>query len=96
MKVMESKEQYLNLLSEIIAKQAVILGPNIAVLKARSIPGLKVDDGGRATDYDGDPQKIVQGLIDIYVDLSGQIVKNALGSVFAKYPSLGQKITSTQ
>ncbi|MFH0853404.1 MAG: hypothetical protein V1853_03280 [bacterium] len=85
---MENKEQYINLLSEIIAKQAIILGPDIAVLKARTIAGLEVSDDGTVADFLGDASEVVQKLVDAYVDLSGQIVKNALGSVFAKYPDI--------
>ncbi|MFH1088699.1 MAG: hypothetical protein V1719_02560 [Patescibacteria group bacterium] len=85
---MENKEQYVNLLSEIIAKQAIILGPDIAVLKARTISGLQVADDGKVTDFSGDATTVIQKLVDAYVDLSGQIVKNALGSVFARYPDI--------
>lgn len=88
---MPEKEQYINLLSEIIAKQAVILGPDIAVLKARSVTGIQVDNSGKVTGIDGDPQELIQKLVDKYVDLSGQIVKNALGSVFARYPGIEKK-----
>jgi hypothetical protein len=82
------QQQYIGLLSEIIAKQAIILGPDIAVLKARSVPGIQVDDSGQVTGINGDPQELIQKLVDKYVDLSGQIVKNALGSVFARYPGI--------
>jgi len=87
---MDNKEQYLGLLTEIIKKQAVILGPDIALLKARSIAGLKVDDDGRVTDVFGDPKVVIQNLVNIYVELSGLIVKNALSSVFEKYPSINK------
>ncbi|MFZ6036188.1 MAG: hypothetical protein ACOYUK_03520 [Patescibacteria group bacterium] len=87
---MEEKEQYKALLTEIIGKQAVVLGPDIAVLKARSVSGLKVSDDGTVTDYEGDPKKLIQDLVDKYVELSGLIVKNALNSVFAKYPSIAE------
>jgi len=87
----EDKEQYKSLLSEIIAKQAVILGPDIAVLKARSVAGLEVGDDGKVTDYQGNPQEIIKQLVDKYVELSGQIVKSALTSVFEKYPSIKQE-----
>jgi len=30
----------------------------------------------------------VQKLIDEYVELSGQIIKSALGSIFTKYPNI--------
>ncbi|MFA5106981.1 MAG: hypothetical protein WC497_01490 [Patescibacteria group bacterium] len=82
------EQQYKDLLSEIIAKQAIILGPDIAVLKARSVPGIQVTNDGKVTGIDGDPQQLIQQLVDKYVDLSGQIVKNALGSVFARYPGI--------
>ncbi len=82
------EQQYKDLLSEIIAKQAIILGPDIAVLKARSVPGIQVTNDGKVSGIDGDPQQLIQQLVDKYVDLSGQIVKNALGSVFARYPGI--------
>lgn len=46
---MNEKEQYTALISEIIKKQSLILGPEIAVLKARSVPGLMVDNDGKVT-----------------------------------------------
>ena len=85
---MENKEQYLSLTTEIIGKQAVILGPDIAVLKARSVEGLTVSDDGKVSDISGDPKETVQKLVNTYVELSGQIVKNAMGSIFEKYPDL--------
>ena len=85
---MEQKEQYKSLIIEIIAKQAVILGPEIAVLKARNVPGIEVSSNGIVTDITGDPAEALKKLIDEYVDLSGQIVKNALGSIFSKYPNI--------
>jgi len=87
---MGEKEDYIALLSEIIAKQAIVLGPDIAVLKARSVRGLQVADDGKVTDFEGDPKQLVQDLVDKYVELSGQIVKNALNSVFAKYSSINK------
>ncbi len=85
---MPDQDQYKSLLSEIIAKQAVILGPDIAVLRARSVTGLEVNDDGTVVNFSGDPSEVVQQLIDSYVQLSGQIVKNAMGSIFSKYPGL--------
>lgn len=84
----DQNKEYQNLLTEIIQKQVAILGPAIAVMKAKNIPGLTVTDDGTVTNIEGNPQEIVKMLVDEYVDLSGQIVKSALGSVFAKYPTL--------
>jgi hypothetical protein len=85
---MDNKEQYYALLTEIISKQAVILGPDIALLKAKSIPGLTVDDSGKVTEINGDPKEVVKSLVNVYVELSGMIVKSALSSVFTKYPTI--------
>lgn len=83
-----SKDDYKQMLTEIIKKQIVILGPQIAVLKARNVPGLKVSDSGEVTDVLDSEQVVLQKLIDIYVALSGEIVKNAVNSIFEKYPSI--------
>jgi len=85
---MNEKEQYTALISEIIKKQSLILGPEIAILKARSVPGLMVDNDGKVTGVGDNPKETLQSLVDQYVELSGLIVKNALGSIFAKYPNL--------
>ncbi len=83
-----SQNDYKDILTEIIAKQTVILGPQVALLKAKGVAGLSLDDGGKVLDITGDPQVVLQKVIDQYVALSGDIVKNAVNSVFAKYPSL--------
>ena len=85
---MDEREQYIALISEIIKKQTVILGPEIAIVKARSVSGLMVDNDGKVTGVGDNPKETLQNLVDQYVELSGQIVKNALGSIFAKYPEL--------
>ncbi len=85
---MTENEQYSALISEIIKKQSVILGPEIAILKARSVRGLRVDNDGKVSGVGDNPKETLQNFVDKYVELSGLIVKNALGSIFAKYPDL--------
>lgn len=85
---MPDQEEYKKIFSEIIQKQIVILGPQIAVLKARNVPGLSVNDNGEVTNISGNEQMLLHRLIDEYVALSGEIVKNAVNSVFDKYPSI--------
>lgn len=85
---MDQKQQYQALITDIIAKEAVILGPQIAILKAKNVANLITDNDGKVIDINGDPAEVLQQLIDEYVELAGQIVKNALGSIFAKYPSI--------
>lgn len=83
---MPTQPEYVSLINEIIAKQAVILGPDIAVLKAKNVQGLKLSDG-KVVEITGDAEKAIESLVDEYVNLSGLIVKNALSSIFAKYPT---------
>ena len=85
---MELKEQYKEMMSEIISKQAVILGPEIAVMRARGVEALSISDEGVVLDITDDEKVVLQKLIDVYVELSGEIVKNALGTVFSKYPAI--------
>lgn len=82
------KEQFKNLLSEIIAKQVVILGPSIAIFKARKVQGLIITDDGRVTDIEGDPYQIAKNLVDEYINLSGQIIKSIIEPIFEKYPAI--------
>ena len=75
-------------MNDIIAKQTLILGPDIVLLKAKNVAGIKLDDSGKVTSIDGEPQEMLQKLIDEYIGLSGQIVKNILTPVFEKYPNI--------
>lgn len=88
---MDEKEKYKALLSEIIAKQAIILGPEMAALKARNVSELTISSDGKVIDIKGDPQEAVEKLVDEYIALSGMIVKNTLKSVFDKYSSMASK-----
>lgn len=89
---MADKQKYEALLTEIIAKQADVLGPDIAIAKARNVADLEVSNDGKVTGISGDPALILQQLINEYVALSGQIVNNILGPVFDKYPEINVTI----
>lgn len=91
---MASETDYKNLIDDIIAKQTVILGPDIVMVKARNVAGLKLSDNGKVESIAGDPQIVLQNLINEYIALSGQIVKNILTPVFAKYPDIKVSINS--
>ena len=85
---MTSQDDYKNLIDEIITKQSIILGPDIVLLKARNVQGLTLSDKGRVETITGDPQVVLQTLVDEYIALSGQIVKNVLNPVLSKYPEI--------
>src|SRR6185312_7826062 len=71
-------QDYKQLLSQVIKKQIVILGPDITLVKARNVPGLVVADDGTVTDISGNQQQITQQLIDQFVQLSGEIVRKTM------------------
>ena len=87
---MDQNEQYKAMMAEIIAKQSVILGPDMAIARARKVVEIEMSPDGKVTGVKGDPADALEKLIDSYVELSGQIVKNALGPIFTKYPSIKQ------
>jgi hypothetical protein len=87
---MEEKEEYKNLINDIISRQSIILGPEIAIMRARGVKGLTIGEKGEVTNIEGTPKEVLQKLIDQYVELSGQIVRATLGSIFKKYPTVEQ------
>ncbi|MCL6096351.1 MAG: hypothetical protein M1444_01540 [Patescibacteria group bacterium] len=83
---------YKKLLTEVIQKQMVILGPGITLAKARNVKGLVVDDAGTVTAIDGPPQELIQGLIDQFVQLSGLIVRKTMEPLLSAYPDGGANL----
>ena len=77
---------YKKLLTEVIQKQMVILGPSITLAKARNVKGLTVADDGTVVNIEGQPQALIQGLIDQFVQLSGLIVKKTMEPLLSMYP----------
>ena len=94
---MQPKENtdYKKLLTEVIQKQMVILGPSISLAKARNVKGLVVTDDGTVTDIQGPPQALIQGLIDQFVQLSGLIVKKTMEPLLSVYPDGAMLQTQT-
>lgn len=84
----ENNNEYKQMLTDLIQKQMVVLGPNIALDKARKVPGVKVTDDGTVLDMDGDPQTVLKGVANEYMALSGQIAQMTLNSLLEKYPQV--------
>lgn len=85
---MPDREQYKQMLTDLIQKQMVVLGPNIALDKARKVAGLKMGEDGTVIAITGDPQMILKGVANEYMQLSGQIAQMTLNSLVEKYPTL--------
>lgn len=84
----ETKEQYLLLLSEIIAKGKIIFGPDMAILKAGNISGLVLDSDGSVKDIQGYIADTTKALTDEYMTLSNQSIKSVIDSIFTKYSQI--------
>lgn len=93
--MIEDQATYKKLLTEIIQKQIVILGPDIALMKARAVPGMGVETDGTVSKIEGNAAEILRLLIDEYVSLSGLIVKSTMEPLLAKYPEISEKINNT-
>lgn len=90
----EQPNNYKKLLTEIIQKQIVILGPDIALIKAKAVPGLEVQGDGTVSKIEGNPSETLRKLIDEYVSLSGLIVKTTMEPLLSKYPEITQSISN--
>lgn len=80
--------EYKKMLTDLIKKQMVVLGPNIALDKAKKVPGLKVSEDGTVLDMDGNPAMVLKGVANEYMTLSGQIAQMTLNSLLEKYPEV--------
>ncbi len=85
---MSDDSDYKNLLSDLIKKQMVMLGPSVALSKARKVTSLTVDDSGEVSAISGDPQEALKALAGEYMALSGQIAQMTLDSLLEKYPGI--------
>ena len=85
---MSSEEDYQALMTALIKKQMVMLGPNLVLLKARGVSGLTVLDDGTVQKLSGDPGQILQELTGAFMTLSGQIAQMTLSTLLEKYPGI--------
>ncbi len=82
---MNESINYKELYTEIITRQVVILGSRLAITKAKSISSLVVSESGQVIDYQGDPQKILNDLISVYVSIFGTIVLESIKPIVENF-----------
>ena len=87
---MPNTEEYLSLLSDLVKKQMVMLGPGVAIDKARKVASLTVAEDGQVSAISGDPHAALDQLAKEYMNLSGQIAQATLASLLEKYPNIKQ------
>lgn len=84
----EDAEQYKNIMTDLIKKQVVILGPSVALGTAKKVAGLIISEDGTATGISADPHTVLSALAQGYMSLSGQIAQNTLSSILEKHPDI--------
>ncbi len=101
----QSAQEYKNLLTEVVKKQIIILGPNITLAKIKKVKGIAIDDTGTVTGISGQPQEITKQLIEEFRDLSEEIVRKTMKPIMlrkdqsseeTKSPTPEQTITKTE
>lgn len=85
---MSDHEEYKKMLTELIQKQMVVLGPKIALDRARKVPGLQITDDGKVQQISGDARMVLKGVTNEYMNLSGQIAQMTLEILLEKYPMM--------
>lgn len=91
---MSEVEDYKVLMSDLIKKQMVMLGPNLVLSKSRQVTGLTVADDGTVQSINGDLQVVLQELANVFMGLSGQIAQETLNALLEKYPNIKRTVQS--
>ncbi len=81
-------EEYKKMLTDLVRKQMIVLGPNIALDKARKVPGVVITESGEVQGISGDPHLVLKSVANEYMNLSGQIAQMTLNTLLEKYPSI--------
>jgi hypothetical protein len=72
---MQDVERSKMILTSLIQKQMTILGPNVAIGRARRVSGLTLGDDGVVTAIQGDASEISQAVVNEYITLTGDVTK---------------------
>lgn len=83
-----NESDYKKIFSELIKKQMLVLGPDITLAKVKNVSGITVDNNGEVQTITGNPQELLELLINQFVELSGMIVKKTMESILTSYPGL--------
>ena len=79
-------EDQKQILSDLIQKQMLVLGPNIALDTARKVAGLEVGDNGGVVEILGDFTLVLKSLVHEYEALSEEVARQTLEWLAKKYP----------
>jgi len=74
--------------SKIIKKQISIVGSQISLAKARQIKSLEINDDGSVLNISGRPKEALQNLVNVYLSLSGDVVKRTIKPYLKNHPDI--------
>ena len=74
----DTAQHYQKLLTEALQKQMVILGPQIALMKAKKVPGMSIDEHGQVTAVSEDPQRVATLFLEAFREISAPLVKKTM------------------
>lgn len=74
---------YQKVLTEVLQKQIVILGPAITLAKARNVTGLQVADDGKVLSMEGDGHALSVKLLEQFRELSPLLVKKTMRTLLS-------------
>ena len=88
---MSKTQDFKALISEYIKAQMIILGPVVAVEKARKVEAIKIQDDGVVTQITGDGKEVMTMVESEYEGMIGSIAQTVLLRVLDKAASGGKE-----
>ena len=69
-----------------LAELRQVLDEHVVVKTLSGLPGLKLSEHGEILAIDGDPQEVIQGIVDKFVGLSNILVVKSLQPLLKQCP----------
>src|SRR6185437_3243436 len=87
----DAAQLYQKLLEDAIRKQMTILGPQIALVKARNVNGLTVTDDGKVAELPDNAEDVVRRFLEEFREISSPLVKKTMQPLLSAIgPSIAQ------
>lgn len=86
MRAASSNEQYRQIITDMLKELSEVLDEHVVVKIARNVEGLSIADNGEVQSVQGDPQEVVQRVVDQFVGLSNKVVVKTLQPLLKQCP----------
>lgn len=81
-----ASNQYHELINDMFSELSEVLDEHVVIKAARNVKGLRISDKGEIEGIEGDPQLVVQGLVDEFIGLSNAVVVKTLQPLLKQCP----------